>query len=234
MLAFSEETPDPSVAEVLQSKLRRLHGGEPLAYLTGEREFFGLALEVNPDVLIPRADTELLVELAVEHSPQNAHVIDMGTGSGAIAVSLKHARPDLNITASDKSSAALAVAEANARRHNCCINFVLSDWYENLSGQYDLIISNPPYIAANDPHLSALQHEPVEALIGGIDGLDDYRQIATGATARLNQEGLVFVEQGADQADAVAALFTHAGLANTLTYNDLAGHRRVTRAQRLR
>jgi len=186
---------------------------------------------VNPSVLIPRADTELLVELALAQSPANARVIDMGTGSGAIAVSLKHARPDLDVTASDKSAAALAVAEANAKRHDCQINFVLSDWYQNLTGQFDIIISNPPYLAVDDAHLNALQYEPREALIAGAGGLDDYRKIAAGAVGRLTADGALFVEQGADQADAVVAVFTQAGLANTVTYDDLAGHRRVTRAQ---
>jgi len=221
VLAFSEVTPEASVAAVLQTKLQRLQSGEPLAYLTGVREFFGLEFTVNPNVLIPRPDTELLVELAIEHSPPNARVIDMGTGSGAIAVSLKH----------DKSAAALTVAKANAKRHDCQIHFVLSDWYQNLTGQYDVIISNPPYIAIADPHLDALQHEPMEALIAGANGLDDYRKIAAGAADRLTPTGVIFVEQGANQADDVAAVFTEAGLANTLTYEDLAGHRRVTRAQ---
>jgi len=231
VLAFNEVKPEESQVAALQTQLHRLHSGEPLAYLTGEREFFSLLFDVNPSVLIPRADTELLVELALAQSPANARVIDMGTGSGAIAVSLKHARPDLDVTASDKSAAALAVAEANAKRHDCQINFVLSDWYQNLTGQFDIIISNPPYLAVDDAHLNALQYEPREALIAGAGGLDDYRKIAAGAVGRLTADGALFVEQGADQADAVVAVFTQAGLANTVTYDDLAGHRRVTRAQ---
>lgn len=231
VLAFSETEPATDVLETLTAQLKRLRNGEPLAYLTGEREFFGLEFAVNPSVLIPRPDTELLVELAIDQSPRNAHVLEMGTGSGAIAVSLKHTRPDLTVTASDKSAAALATASTNAERHGCEINFVLSDWYQNLSGQYAVILSNPPYIAAHDPHLSALQHEPVEALVAGPKGLDDYQAIASGVAKQLLPNGLLFVEQGADQAAAVAEVFAGAGLTNVVTYDDLAGHQRVTRAQ---
>ncbi len=232
VFAFGEVEPTADVLEKLAPELARLHAGEPLAYITGSREFFGLEFTVSPDVLIPRADTELLVELAIDQCPTNARVADLGTGSGAIAVSLKHARPDLSIVAVDRSAAALTVAANNAARHGCDIECVISDWYQNLNGQFDVVISNPPYIRADDPHLPSLRFEPVEALVAGALGLDDYKKLAAGAATKLAPGGLLFVEQGADQADAVANLFTQSGLTDIVTYNDLAGHCRVTRARK--
>ena len=232
VLAFSEVEPPAAVLEKLQADLARLHTGEPLAYITGNREFYGLEFMVCPGVLIPRPDTELLVELAIEHCPLNARVVDLGTGSGAIAVSLKNSRADLTVVAVDRSATALAVAKQNAQRHGCDIECVESDWYQRLGGQFDVVISNPPYIRAGDPHLHSLRFEPPEALIAGARGLDDFQKIATGAGEKLVPGGRLFVEQGADQAEDVARAFAQAGLVGIVTYNDLAGHCRVTQGQR--
>lgn len=212
----------------------RRRSGEPIAYLTGEREFFGLSFAVTPDVLIPRHETELLVELAIAKLPRHGRALDLGTGSGAIAVSIAHARPDAGITASDASAAALAVAQQNASRNAVTIRFALSDWYQAIDGHFDLIVSNPPYIAASDPHLSQgdLRFEPASALTDDADGLSDLTAIIAGAPTHLNPGGWLLMEHGYDQAATVRALLAAAGWQQVQSWTDLAGIERVTGALR--
>ena len=232
VLAFAEEVIedviDASRFAQLKDHLARLHGGEPLAYITGHREFFSLEFAVTPDVLIPRPDTELLVELALEHSPEGARVADLGTGSGAIAISLKHARPDLQLTATDVSEAALHLAKQNAARHNCSIDFILSDWLQQLSGPLEVIVTNPPYVRPNDPHLPGLRFEPASALIANAEGLADIQQICAQAPHALTAGGKLMIEHGYDQAEDVAELLRAQGFSAVCTHRDLAGHPRVT------
>jgi len=228
VLAFGETEISAALLPELNNQLNRLTSGEPFAYITGQREFFGLAFEVSSAVLIPRADTELLVELALKYSKPSARIVDLGTGSGAIAVSLAHTRADLTITATDKSSAALEIAQRNAARHECDIRFVASEWFEQLTGEFDVIVSNPPYVRLDDPHLDALSFEPQHALIAQQDGLADIKAIIAGAPRALTKGGTLLIEHGFDQAAPVAALFKQHGFANVELHNDLAGQPRVT------
>lgn len=217
-----------------QQLVQRRIQGVPIAYLIGQREFFGLMLHVTPDVLIPRPDTELLVELALQYASPNANLLDMGTGSGAIAVAVAHQRPDLTVWASDISPAALAVARHNALTHHCTIQFEESDWYANLPAmQWQTIVSNPPYIEQRDPHLQQgdLRFEPVDALTDHADGLTAYRQLIAGARSRLLHGGWLLLEHGFDQAAAVRALFAAHGFEQIQSWRDIAGIERVTGAQ---
>ncbi len=211
--------------------LRRMEG-EPVAYITGEREFFGLNFRVTPDVLIPRPDTELLVELAEARLPRQGSVLDMGTGSGAVAVSLAHLRRDARVTATDISETALVVAQHNASTHGVDVQFLQSDWYDALQGQFDLIVSNPPYIAAGDPHLQQgdLRFEPPHALTDARNGLSALSAIIQGAPRFLKPGGWLLLEHGYDQADAVAALLRKAGWDGVQSWPDLAGILRVSGA----
>jgi len=221
---------DSEIACVYELVCRRIQG-EPIAYLTGQREFFGLSLYVTPDVLIPRPDTELLVELSVRFAPRNSTLLDLGTGSGAIAVAVAHERNDLQIWASDISTAALAVARRNAERHQCQIHFAESDWYANLPDRkWQTIVSNPPYIVQNDPHLSQgdLRFEPINALTDHADGLSAYRQLIQGAKTRLGEGGWLLVEHGFDQAEAVRNLFAEHHFSDIQSWYDIAGIERVS------
>ncbi|HEX3139519.1 MAG TPA: peptide chain release factor N(5)-glutamine methyltransferase, partial [Rhizobacter sp.] len=176
--------------QVLGGLLARRSSGEPLAYLVGEKEFHGLVLRVSPAVLVPRPDTETLVNWALEVVNTSSTVLDMGTGSGAIALALKHARPQAQITAIDASAEALAVARSNGQRLQLDVRWILSDWWQGLAGQrFDVIVSNPPYIAGDDTHLAALQHEPRLALTPGGDGLDSLRLIIGRAAQHMNTGG---------------------------------------------
>lgn len=218
----------------LDADVAALNDAVPLAYLIGEQPFHDIVLQVDARVLVPRSDTETLVEaaLALANDGNPAlQVLELGTGSGAIALALAQALPTLMITATDNSADALAVAADNAQRLNLPIRCVQSHWFAAVSGAFDLIISNPPYIASNDPHLPALRHEPQAALVAGSDGLDDLRHIIRTAPAHLYHGGHLLVEHGFDQADAVAQLYTDAGFADTRTVHDLAGHPRVTVGQ---
>jgi len=212
---------------------RRLDG-EPIAYIVGQREFFGLPFEVNDAVLIPRPDTELLVELTLDRLPLKGRVLDMGTGSGAIAVSLAHTRKDADVTALDVSADALAVAQRNAANNGARVTFLQSDWYGALQGAkaatFDVIASNPPYIASGDRHLSEgdLRYEPVGALTDHADGLSALRIIIAGAPQHLKPQGWLLMEHGYDQAAAVRALLTEAGYDEVQSWRDLAGIERVT------
>jgi release factor glutamine methyltransferase len=195
--------------------------GEPVAYILGHKEFHGLELEVDAAVLIPRPETELLVDLALER--EFSSLLDLGTGSGAIALAVKKQRPHARVVAVDVSAEALQVARANAVRHGLDIELRQGRWFEPLAGQrFDVIVSNPPYVAAGDRHLGALQYEPHTALVGGDDGLDPIREIARGAVAHLNPGGWLLVEHGMGQQAAVAALFAGAGLESLTSWPDLA------------
>lgn len=211
---------------------RRIQG-EPIAYIVQEREFFGLNFHVTPDVLIPRPDTELLVELALQYTPANSRLLDMGTGSGAIAIAIAHKRPDLQVTALDVSPSALAVAQENARRHLLAgkVAFLCSDWYATLTDtQFQTIVSNPPYIVANDAHLQQgdLRFEPINALTDHADGLSAYREIVTQAHLHLQSDGWILLEHGYDQAEAVRDLLKQASFTEVQSWRDLAGIERVS------
>lgn len=216
---------------------RRLHG-EPIAYIVGKREFFGLDFAVSDAVLIPRPDTELIVELALERLPQGERLLDMGTGSGAIAVSIAHTRPDAHVTALDVSDAALDVARRNAQHNGAAVRFLRSDWFSALDAaehgaeRFNVIASNPPYIAAGDEHLSQgdLRFEPVGALTDHADGLSALRIIVDGAPAYLHAGGWLLLEHGYDQAAAVRALLAARGYADVQSWRDLAGIERVSGA----
>jgi release factor glutamine methyltransferase len=214
--------------------LERRLGGEPIAYILGEREFYGLNFKVTPNTLIPRPDTELLVELALQRIPQRSafRVLDMGTGSGAIALSIAHARPDAEVMAVDASRDALNVADENAQRLKLGnVRLLHSDWFSTLPGErFDLIVSNPPYIAATDTHLTQgdLRFEPCSALVSGMGGLGDIHRIVAGAKAHLNDEGWLLLEHGYDQAEQVRALLRQAGFSEVFSARDLAGIERVT------
>lgn len=221
-------------APALSALLERRASGEPLAYLLGEREFHGLTLRVTPDVLVPRADTETLVDWALElladlRAPK---VIDLGTGSGAIALAIKQACPQADVHASDVSQAALAVARANGRALGLDVLWHHGAWWQAAPpGCFDLALSNPPYVAPGDPHLAALHHEPALALtpVGDRgDGLDDIERIVGGAAARLHPDGWLLIEHGAEQGDAARSLFEQAGFSAVQTRTDLASRPRVT------
>jgi release factor glutamine methyltransferase len=231
LITRSERKLTAEEAERLSGLFRRRGNGEPIAYITGEREFFGLALHVTPAVLIPRPETELLVELALERLPDHGSVLDMGTGSGAIAVALAHARPDIRVTAIDVSEAALAVARLNAMRHGANVVFLQSDWYDALSNlQFGIIVANPPYIVKDDVHLSQgdLRFEPVSALTDHADGLSALRNIVGGAGQHLAPGGWVLMEHGYDQASAVRDLLLAQGFTDVQSWKDLASIERVS------
>lgn len=207
--------------------LQRRAGGEPLAYITGEKEFHGLMLQVTPAVLIPRPDTETLVDWALallQAGPGEPRVLDLGTGSGAIALALKHRHPSAIVTAVDASAEALSVAEGNARRLGLEVHFRPGNWWAGLQNErFDLVVSNPPYIALEDEHLPALRHEPELALTSGIDGLDALRTIISGAPSYLTTPGWLLLEHGHDQAAQVRQLLQVRGFGNIQTQKDLAG-----------
>jgi release factor glutamine methyltransferase len=215
--------------------LRRRATGEPVAYLLGSREFWSLPLMVTPAVLIPRADTERLVELAVERLPRDTplEIADLGTGSGAIALAIASERPDVRVTATDNSPAALDVARTNADRLGLAgqIDFRHGEWFAALpvAARFDMIVSNPPYIADGDPHLAEgdLRFEPVSALTSGADGLDAIRTIVAVAGNHLESGGWLLLEHGHDQGDAVRTLMRDAGFENIVIERDLAGNDRV-------
>jgi release factor glutamine methyltransferase len=232
LITQAGRTLTPAEAARLDELVARRLRGEPIAYIVGRREFFGLDFQVSDAVLIPRPDTELLVELALERLPPRGALLDMGTGSGAIAVSAAHARPDAQVTALDASGAALDVARANAAAHSARVHFLQSDWYGALeAGQrFDVIASNPPYIAAGDGHLAQgdLRFEPLGALTDHADGLSALRAIVAGAHAHLAPGGWLLLEHGYDQAAAVRGLLTQAGYADVQSWRDLADIERVS------
>jgi release factor glutamine methyltransferase len=229
------QIPDDAIP-ALEALVRRRLAGEPVAYLVGWRGFWRLDLAVGPDTLIPRPETELLVDLALERvAPgQDARVADLGTGSGAIALALALERPQARVLATDASAAALALARRNAEALGpgaSRLEFRHGDWWEPVAGEYfDLVASNPPYIAEHDPHLACgdLRFEPRAALASGPDGLDAIRAIVHGAPAHLRPGGWLLLEHGRDQGAAVRALMVQAGLADVSTARDLEGRERVS------
>jgi release factor glutamine methyltransferase len=230
LLAHDGDALPAEVQAQLEALLQRRLAGEPIAYITGFKEFFGLRLQVDARVLDPRPDTETLVEWALELLPKgSAHrVLDLGTGSGAVALALQHQRPSCSVTAVDASADALAVASANAQRLNLPVRFVQSDWMAAVPGPFELIVSNPPYVADSDPHLAALTHEPLQALTSGADGLDDIRRLTAQAPSRLSPGGWLLLEHGWDQAAPVQALLREAGFTQVQSRQDLAGIERCT------
>jgi release factor glutamine methyltransferase len=231
LITQSERALTQAEAATLAALVARRVQGEPIAYIVGKREFFGLEFAVTDAVLIPRPDTELLVELTIERLPARARVLDMGTGSGAIAVAVAHQRPDAAVTALDVSEAALAVARANAAANGVAVRFLHSDWYGALDGEvFDLIASNPPYIADGDVHLSQgdLRFEPTGALTDHADGLSALRTITVGAPAHLKPQGWLLMEHGYDQAASVRQLLQDQGYTEVQSWRDLSGIERVT------
>jgi release factor glutamine methyltransferase len=235
LIAHAEDTVDSSSARKAQAWFARRRSGEPVSYITGWREFYGFALCVTPDVLIPRSETELLVDLALERVPpgSSARVLELGTGSGAIAVALATLRPALKIVATDISEAALALARRNAREQGVGIDFVCSDWLDAIGPDaFDVIVSNPPYVAADDPHLvrGDLRFEPRLALLGGADGLACIREIAARARLRLRPGGSLLLEHGYDQGGRCAELLRELGYTGVTDSPDLAGWSRACAA----
>jgi len=219
--------------QVVERRARR----EPLQYILGECEFWSLPFRVTPDVLIPRPDTEVLVEEVLKHLPPGGRLLDVGLGSGAIAVAVAHERPDAQVVGIDASNEALAVARQNAERNGVAgrCEFRPGNLYALADGPYELVVSNPPYITTNEmPGLmpEVRDHEPHLALEAGVDGLDCYRALVPGALAQLIAGGWLLVEVGAGQADAVRKLFATAGYGEIFTTNDLAGIERVVGGQK--
>jgi release factor glutamine methyltransferase len=233
LLAHATDELPQQAFDVFFAAARRRRDGEPVAYLTGRREFHGFDLDVTPDVLIPRPETETLVDAALAHLATDApqRVLDLGTGSGAIALAIARARPHAQVLGVDQSDAAIAVARGNAERLAIGnARFAHSDWFDALGDmRFDVIAGNPPYIAAGDPHLveGDLRFEPRAALTPGGDGLDALRAIIGRASAHLAPAGTLLVEHGHDQSDAVHALFIDAGARDVRRHRDLAGHWRV-------
>ena len=228
LLAHDDEALSITVQQRWQEALARRVGGEPLPYITGWTSFYGLDLQVDARVLCPRADTETLVDWALTLLPQDARVIDLGTGSGAIALALKQHRPDVYMHARDLSADALDVARANAQCLDVEIAFSQGAWLEGLTETFDAIVSNPPYIADADPHLAALTHEPLQALTSGTDGMNDLRAIITQAPACLKPGGWLLLEHGYDQAFAVRQLLQENGFIDVQSRRDLAGIERCS------
>ena len=208
--------------------LARLIEGEPVAYILGYKEFYSRRFKVNSATLIPRPETELLVDKVLELAPIGANLLDMGTGSGCIAISCKLEREDLDVTAIDSSDGALAVAIDNANQLMVKINIIKSNWYQNITGKFAIIASNPPYIQSDDEHLHALQYEPRQALTDFADGLECIREIIKGAPQRLDNGGLLIMEHGYDQAGAVRELLLSAGFEKIITIRDYAGIERIS------
>ena len=234
LIAHMDNAIGVAQAEAFRNLIERRARGEPVAYLTGTRGFHDIELQVAPGVLIPRPETEVLVELALQRIPADAdcNVADLGTGSGAIALAIARARPQAHVVATDASGAALDVARGNAERLRIDnVEFRQGDWYAGLAGEpFDMIVSNPPYIAEGDPHLREgdLRFEPASALASGADGLDAIRVIVRGAREHLRNGGWLLLEHGFDQGADVRDLLLDYGLAEVFTQNDLEGRERVT------
>ena len=229
LLAHDDEEAG-AAANTLHVLYARRRAGEPIAYMIGQREFYSLEFTVTPDVLIPRPETELLVDLAVARLPQRGRLLDVGTGSGAIAVAMAHARPDAAVSACDISEAALRVARGNAARHGAQIDFRHSDVLDGyISERFDIIVSNPPYIAEQDTHLGQgdVRFEPRLALTSGAAGMDLIRRLAASARSHLEAGGWLMFEHGHDQSPACTALLQSLGYAQVRDFSDLAGIPRV-------
>jgi release factor glutamine methyltransferase len=234
LVAHCDDALDPGAGQSFNDLVARRAAGEPVAYLTGHREFYGLEFRVTPAVLIPRPETELLVELALERLPAGAgqSVLDLGTGSGCVAVCIAKHRPRTRVVGADLSGAALALARENAAAHGVTnIEFRRSDWFSRLGGErFAVIAANPPYVAAGDPHLMQgdLRYEPAGALAAGTHGLACLRTIAEAAPAHLERGGWLLVEHGHDQAAQCRQFLSQAGFVEVFSRPDLAGIDRVT------
>ena len=232
LFAHPDDELDPAAAERFRAVLARRADGMPMAYITGRREFWSMDLVVTPDTLIPRPETETLIEQALTRIPRRApiQVLDLGTGSGAIALAIARDRPACHVVATDLSAAAVAVARENARRLMLAnVEFVEGDWTAPVAGRaFDLVVSNPPYVASGDPHLDALKYEPRSALAAGVDGLDAIRAIAATAMSVMKPGGALLLEHGAGQAESVAAILEGHGWSGIAVARDLAGLARVT------
>ncbi|MFZ4288458.1 peptide chain release factor N(5)-glutamine methyltransferase [Variovorax sp. HJSM1_2] len=236
LLAHDSDALPDALETTLMALAQRRAAGEPLAYIVGRKEFFGLDLQVDTHTLVPRPDTETLVEWSLEVIGSTpANVLDLGTGSGAIALAIRHAAPQTQVTAVDASAGALAMARANAQRLALPIGFHHGSWFAalpaSITSRFDLIVSNPPYIAEHDPHLPALAFEPRSALTAGVDGLDDIRSIVQQAPQHLQPGGWLLLEHGYDQAPAVCALLAAAGFNAVQSRQDLGGHARCSGGQ---
>lgn len=236
LLAHDTDVPDAGQAAAFLALVEQRLAGQPVAYLTGRREFYGRPFRVTPDVLIPRPETELLVDQALLHLPpgQPLQVLDLGTGSGCVAVTIALERPHAIVTAVDRSPAALALAEDNARALDARVRFLQSDWFAALAGErFDLIVANPPYIAAADPHLGRgdVRFEPLAALASGGDGFDDLRRIVHDAPVHLATAGWLWLEHGFEQAELTQRLLRDAGLRHVQTRPDAAGLPRISGGQ---
>ncbi|PKM36474.1 MAG: peptide chain release factor N(5)-glutamine methyltransferase [Gammaproteobacteria bacterium HGW-Gammaproteobacteria-10] len=236
--AWPEKKLLPEQNSHFESVLQKRVSGMPIAYITGNREFWSRDFEVGRDVLIPRPDTELLIELALKLIPERQpyRLIDLGTGSGIIGITLAAERPDSEVIATDFSTNALTIARRNAQRHNVRnIQFLQSNWFGTISDSalFNLVVSNPPYIADNDPHLTEgdVRFEPMSALIADNDGLSDIARIATAARRHLLPQGHLLIEHGYNQQDQVQAIFSQLKYRNIATYHDLSGQPRVTYGQ---
>lgn len=239
LLAHADDALTAEQLAAFRALASRRAGGEPVAYLTGEREFFSLAFKVTPAVLIPRPETELLVELALARIPADAacRVLDVATGSGCVAVALASHRPLAHVVATETSAEALVLARENAQRHALSnVGFVRSNWLDALSGAcFDLIVANPPYVAAGDPHLGEgdVRYEPRRALVAGRDGLDCIRAIVSRAPAHLTAGGWLLFEHGHDQARRCRGLLAQAAFENVFSQRDLTGIERVSGGRRV-
>lgn len=231
LLLHNMDEPPSQVLQVFNRLVQRRLQHEPMAYLTGVQDFHGLRLSVDHRVLVPRPDTETLVDWALSLGLAQARVLDLGTGSGAVALALKQARPAWQVSALDASTDALAIAQANAQALDLAVNFSTGFWLNSVQGQFDLIVSNPPYIAESDPHLPQLVAEPRQALVSGADGLDDIRQIVSQAPSCLMAGAWLLLEHGFDQATAVQTLLRQAGFDHVQSRKDLAGIDRCTGGQ---
>jgi release factor glutamine methyltransferase len=227
-LAASPEQEIPfEVENVFLDLVEKRKSGIPVAYILGRKEFYGLELAVNPSVLIPRPETELLVDLALERRP--ASLLDLGTGSGAIAIAVKFRSPGTRVVGVDSDACALVTAKRNAAKFDLDIDFRHGRWFEPVAGErFELIVSNPPYVADGDPHLAALRHEPLGALVAGAEGLDAIREIVQAAGPFLRPGGTLLLEHGQGQDVPVRSLLAAAGLESVATWPDLAGIARVS------
>ena len=235
LFAHPEDTLDALAAERFEESLTRRIAGEPMAYITGTKEFWSLELMVTPATLVPRPETEILVDIALREIPRRAEwrVLDLGTGSGAIALAIASERALCTVTATDISAEALAVASQNAHQLGLPnVDFVCGDWTEAVAGRaFEVIVSNPPYVESGDAALDALRHEPRSALLAGSDGLDAIRRLAADCRTLLADGGVLLIEHGAGQQDAVAGLLQQYGWTDIRCHADYAGLPRVTIAR---
>jgi release factor glutamine methyltransferase len=237
LLAHDTDTLSALQLAQWETALQRRLDGEPVAYITGRKDFFGLTLSVNARVLDPRPDTETLVDWALAvlpktPTPSTLRLLDLGTGSGAVALALQYARPDAHVWAVDVSEDALAVARTNAEQLELAVQFIASDWFAQIDVNFDLIVANPPYIAQTDLHLHALRHEPIQALTSGCDGLNAIRHIIQNAPDYLAHSAWLLLEHGHDQAERVRILLAEAGFIQVQSRTDLAGHARCSGGQK--